>query len=420
MGLFNFLRRLFFSPPQQTTSAAHASRRSRGRRGPVRLVPLRRDREDRQKPENIEQETLPYRFAHYGLRRGRYLNLCEDGDEDFLAEFGLPVFHTPEQLADWLVMPLGEVAWLTHRFSESYRPENQQRAHYHFRWIRKRSGGWRLVEAPKPKLKRVQTLILREILDRIPPHDTAHGFVRKRSILTNARQHAGQRVILKLDLENFYAAVSYTRVVSIFRSLGYSREAALWLARLTTSKLPPNIAAPDNASSTLQPFSSPHLPQGAPSSPALANLSAFGLDVRLSGLARSFGAGYTRYADDLTFSGPQQFLRSLPTFIPLTSQIVREERFRVNRKKRKVIRDNQRQTVAGVVVNERPNISRRDYDRLKAILTNCVRHGPSSQNRDSHDQFAHHLRGRIAHVRQLNLQRGEKLLDLFRQIDWQQ
>ena len=130
MGLFDFLRRLFISPPQQTSSAAHASRRSRRRRGRVQLVPLRRGRRDRQKSDNIEEQTLPYRFAQYGLRRGRFLNLCQDGDDNLLARFGLPVFHTPEQLADWLHMPLGEVAWLTHRFSEGYRPENQQRAHY--------------------------------------------------------------------------------------------------------------------------------------------------------------------------------------------------------------------------------------------------------------------------------------------------
>lgn len=391
----------------------------RRRRAAVRLVPLRRRDNDRRWPPPIEEPTLPYRFAHYGVKRGHFLDLSRDGDESLLAEFHLPVFHTPEQLARWLDLPLGQVAWLTHRFSDGYRPESERRAHYHFRWIRKRSGGWRLVEAPKPKLKSVQRKILREILDRVPPHTGAHGFVRGRSIVTNAGRHVGQRVILKIDLEDFYAAVTYSRVVALFRGLGYSRECAVWLARLTTSRLPPSMSYPENFSSALLPFLKPHLPQGAPSSPALANLSAFGLDVRLSGLARSFFAEYTRYADDLTFSGPERFLRSLPVFIPLSGAIIRDERFRVNRRKRQVIRDNQRQVVAGVVVNQRPNLARREYDRLKATLTNCVRHGPSSQNHDGHERFAEHLRGRIAHLWQLHPHRGRKLIELFHQIDWQ-
>src|SRR4029077_14774605 len=105
-------------------------------------------------------------------------------------------------------------------------------------------------------------------------------------------------------------------------------------------------------------------------------------------------------------------------FLPLVSQIVRSERFALNRRKRKVIRNSQRQTVTGVVVNARPNIARSDYDSLKAILTNCIRRGPSTQNHDRHKNFASHLMGRIAHVSQLNPGRGEKLRALYAQIDW--
>jgi hypothetical protein len=91
----------------------------------------------------------------------------------------------------------------------------------------------------------------------------------------------------------------------------------------------------------------------------------------------------------------------------------------VNRGKTRVLRQAGRQIVTGVVVNERPNIDRRAYDTLKAILTNCRRHGPASQNRDNHPQFALHLRGRIGHVSLLNPARGAKLLAIFEQIDWE-
>ena len=105
--------------------------------------------------------------------------------------------------------------------------------------------------------------------------------------------------------------------------MGYSREAAVWLGRLTTTALPASLVRQSSSNPDLQPYLGRRLPQGAPTSAALANLSAFALDLRLAGLARSFGVQYTRYSDDLTFSGDERFLRSLAVFLPLASQIVR-------------------------------------------------------------------------------------------------
>jgi hypothetical protein len=161
-----------------------------------------------------------------------------------------------------------------------------------------------------------------------------------------------------------------------------------------------------------------HLPQGAPTSPALANLSAFGLDVRLAGLAQSWRLQYTRYADDLTFSGDARFIAALRDFIPLAEQVIRSEGFQSKRQKRRVVRANQRQVVAGVVVNARINVARSEYDVLKAILHNCVTHGPGSQNRQDHPRFEAHLRGRIAHVARLNPTRGQRLLAILERIKW--
>jgi retron-type reverse transcriptase len=311
------------------------------------------------------------------------------------------------------------LAWLVHRFDEQQRPANEQSSHYIYRLIKKRSGGQRLIEAPKTKLKRVQWQILDGILSKVPTHQAAHGFITRRSILTNASPHVGQRVILKLDLENFYPSVSFNRVVAIFRSLGYCREAAIWLGRLTTTNLPWRLTTESLVRCPeIGDYHGRRLPQGAPTSPALANLSAFSLDLRLSGLARSFGANYTRYADDITFSGDEVFLRSLAVFIQLVRTILTSEKFRANRRKWRVTRNNQRQTVTGVVVNSHPNISRRDYDRLKAILTNCVRRGPSTQNHSRHKDFAAHLLGRIAQAAHLNPVRARKLYALYSQIDW--
>lgn len=412
------------SQRQANSSATDREPPQRKQKAPRRRVFLAKTRRRLAKARQRRSDTYTeapedsaYLYARWGSQTGHYLDLSRDADLQRLAQRGLPVFHTPEQLADWAGIPLNRLAWLIHRFSEG-RPGSVQEAHYHFRWLKKRTSGWRLIESPKSTLKSVQHNILHEILDKVPAHPAAHGFTAGRSILTNARPHAGQDVLLKFDLSNFYATVCFARVVAIFRRLGYSREAAIWLASLTTSCVPYNLGFQEQGPYALSVYLSRHLPQGAPTSPALANLSAFGMDVRLSGLAESFGAIYTRYADDLTFSGSSEFGHGLRTFIPLVQKIIRQEWFNLNYAKRKVLRAHQRQVVTGVVVNDKPNINRREFDLLKAILNNCVRHGPSTQNRQDHADFYHHLQGRVAHVSMLNLDRGQRLTELFARIDW--
>lgn len=432
MGLFNFFLGLFGwrsaapsesrreTPPPASVSVRQ-NLRPRGRR-PVpkpRLVQLRRT------PRPIQRTPLseitvaqpPYPFARLGVMGG-YLDLSRDGDPQRLRQFGLPVFSNPVELAEWIGITAGRLAWLVHRCEEGQRPKDPRSAHYHYRWLKKRKGGFRLIEAPKPMLKVVQQKILREILDKIPVHSACHGFALGRSIRTNAMPHTGKRVVVKLDLENFYTTVSHSRVVAIFRSLGYSREAAIWLTGLTTAAIPPGLEAPNDNLYVLSAYRGRHLPQGAPTSPTLANLSAFSLDLRLSGLARTYRAQYTRYADDLTFSGPQKFLNGLQTFLQLVSKIIKAERFRLHPNKQQVLRNNQQQKVTGVVVNSRVNIDRDDFDRLKALLHNCLTRGVSTQNHEQHADFSQHVLGRIGHVKLLNPARGEKLLALYRQVDW--
>ncbi len=126
------------------------------------------------------------------------------------------------------------------------------------------------------------------------------------------------------------------------------------------------------------PLATPHLPQGAPTSPALANLAAFRLDRRLSGLAASQGLRYSRYADDLTFSGAR-LRRGGAGMEALVAEIAREEGFALNPDKSALRTGAARQSVCGIVVNATPNVPRAEYDRLKAILHNAARHGPAGQ-----------------------------------------
>lgn len=444
MGFFDFIRGLFggstqpsskatpeektthqddshdTSPAQPSSTSPRKDFRTAPRKKRQQVVLCKLDYETSIVPTPAHLEvssTRPYRFAGQGPRTGEYLNLSRDVDERWLEYYGLPKLATPDDLANWLDIPIGRLAWLTHHSEQGYRPKDVARSHYHYEWKRKRSGGLRLLESPKSELKKVQHQILTEILNLVPAHPTAHGFVKGKSILSNAVPHIGSKFILKLDLENFYPSVKYSRVVAIYRSLGFSREVSLWLARLTTSVPPWGLKAPAKNWEYWQ-LMQRHLPQGAPTSPALANLSAFALDVRLEGLAKAYHLTYTRYADDLTFSGPGMSIPALNEFIPLSNKIITEQRFYINKAKRKIIRNSQRQMVTGVVVNEKVNVSRKEYDQLKATLHNCVKFGPHTQNNTEHPHFADHLRGRIAHIMQLNPTKGTKLLSIYERIRW--
>ena len=150
----------------------------------------------------------------------------------------------------------------------------------------------------------------------------------------------------------------------------------------------------------------------------LANLCAYRLDARLMGLAITLNAAYTRYADDLAFSGGQLSRQNATRFHVLICRIALEEGFEVNTRKTKVLPSSVRQRLTGIVINQHPNISRAEFDLLKAQLHNCVRLGAKTQNRTGHSDFRAHLAGRIAYVHMLNPLRACKLSELFGRINW--
>ncbi|HZT15770.1 MAG TPA: reverse transcriptase family protein [Gaiellaceae bacterium] len=196
--------------------------------------------------------------------------------------------------------------------------------------IAKRGGGSRLIEAPTPALKRIQHWIQRNITSNLWSHDASHGFVRERSIVTNAAPHVRSRLVLKIDLRDFFGTVEREQVYRIFRRVGYTRQIAGLLTSLTTKD--------------------GHLPQGAPTSPDLANHAAYVLDVRLSALAHRNRMTYTRYADDLTFSGPGA---EVPRVRRVIEHIIRSQAFSPQDKKERFMRPSERQSVTGITVNEK-------------------------------------------------------------------
>jgi hypothetical protein len=143
------------------------------------------------------------------------------------------------------------------------------------------------------------------------------------------------------------------------------------------------------------------------------------LDCRLAGLAHALGAQYTRYADDMAFSGGEELERSARRFQVHVCRIALEEGFEVNTRKSRFMRQGVRQQLAGIVVNSHPNVIREEFDRLKAILHNCACHGPETQNRAGHADFRACLLGRIGYVAMINPARGARLRRLFERINWE-
>lgn len=329
------------------------------------------------------------------------------------SQWSHPDIQSIGRLADWLCISQRILDWLTAPYG------NQ---HYHYRWLEKIDGSARLIEVPKHRLKQVQRQILKELLSFIPPHEAAHGFSRGRSVRTFAEPHVGNHVVLRVDLQDFFLSIRKTRIKNLFASVGYPHSVAGVFASLCTNIAPAEIpgcpVTQRRSPAGCIPHSRPHLPQGAPTSPALANLAAFRLDCRLFGLANACGVSYTRYADDLAFSGGTELTRNAKRFLNHVYATILEEGFRVHFRKSRVMREGTRQHLAGLTVNQHININRRDYDRVKAILHNCVRTGPASQNRDDHPDFESHLRGKLTFFSMVNPRRTKKLWQLFDRIQW--
>jgi hypothetical protein len=341
----------------------------------------------------------------------------------------VPSIATTAELARFLDLEPNHLEWYADSQSRERLVCVEPLRHYRYRWAAKRSGSLRLIEAPKPRLKRLQRRLLDAILSIIPTHDAAHGFRPGRSVLSFVEPHVGRSIVLKMDLRDFFVSIPAARVIALYLTAGYPEPVARLLTGLCTNTVPLEVwkQASDSCDGAARAAASwqdgrlyrrPHLPQGAPTSPALANLAMFRLDVRLAGLARAAEAHYTRYADDLVFSGGDAFARSIGRFPIHVAATALEEGFAVQHHKTRVMRQGVRQRAAGVVINQATNLPRDEYDRLKATLCNCVRLGPHEQNRAGIADFRAHLAGRVAHARRLNPGRGRKLLDLFQQIVW--
>lgn len=240
-----------------------------------------------------------------------------------------------------------------------------EKRYKHFN-IPKKYGGVRDIAAPATALKILQrklNQVLQEVYGQ-KPKPAAHGFVRNRSIVTNAHAHAGRRHVLNLDLKDFFPSIHFGRVLGMFQGEPYHLpyNVALVLAQICCF----NEKIGENT-----------LPQGAPTSPIIASLICRKMDSQLQQVAAKYRSFYTRYADDLTFS---TWLRIFPSSLATLNeagqtvlgdeliQIIQNNHFQINEKKIRLFSEDSRKEVTGLTVNIFPNVRRTYVRQTRAML----------------------------------------------------
>ncbi len=320
---------------------------------------------------------------------------------ELLQSNALPVLSSPADLAKAMDISISQLRWL------AFHSEAPTRVHYVSFDVPKKSGGMRRLSAPHQKLANVQHWILTNILNLLPVHKNAHGFVAQHSVLTNAEPHVGATVVINADLSNFFPTITFPRVDGMFRKIGYSPAVATILALLCTEA--PRQALKFGEEIYHAATGPRALPQGACTSPAISNQIALKLDRRMSSMASTLGWTYSRYADDLTWSTIGEVTPSVGYVLARMRHLVDDEGFALNHTKTRIQRRSQQQSVTGVVVNSRLSVPRSTIREIRAILHNAKRTGLVAQNRDNHPHFIDWLSGIIGWIQMVNPEQGNKL-----------
>ena len=270
---------------------------------------------------------------------------------------------------------------------------------YHEIKIPKKNGTFRTLDIPSVDLKYIQRWILDKILNKMRVSSYANGFVKNKSILTNAQQHINSECIINIDLKDFFPTVTLEQVFGIFKYYGYTKELSYTLSKFCTYR---GI-----------------LPQGSPASPAITNIVCLRLDKRLSALGQKYKAAFSRYADDITFSGKKAIAHLLPYAI----NIIQDEGFSVNPDKTHISFQHQRQEVTGLIVNgDKVRVSRRFKKDFRQEIYYCKKYGVQGhleRTNDQHSFYKEHMYGKAYFINMVEPALGKKLLCLLDSILWE-
>ncbi|MFB2918281.1 reverse transcriptase family protein [Aerosakkonema funiforme] len=368
-----------------------------------------KERRERERLERAEawRQKKQQDIVYLGDRVSGGLNYT-DCDEQRLQSYGLPIYATAEQIATAMGITMGQLRFLA--FSRKTSPIS----HYIRFRIPKKTGGDRIISAPMPRLKKAQHWILNNILAKVELHNAAHGFRPGRSIVSNAQPHIGAEVVINFDLKNFFPSISYQRVKGLFISLGYSEAAATIFSLLSTE---PDIEEVELDGKTYYvALSDRHLPQGAPTSPAITNILCRRLDRRLSQMAENLGFTYTRYADDLTFSASGDRRRHICNVLRRTESIVEHEGFTINEEKTRILRNSRQQDVTGVIVNDKPNIDKKTLKRFRATLYQIEKDGLEGKRWGNSSDLIASIQGFANFVAMVNPELGAEFKEQVKRI----
>lgn len=264
--------------------------------------------------------------------------------------------------------------------------------------IPKKSGGVRVLHMPSLDLKYIQRWILDNILKNMHISSYAMGFCDQRSILSNAKLHTRQECVLNMDIKDFFPSIGFEKVFRVFSYHGYTKEMSYILAKLCTYR--------------------GSIPQGSPASPCLSNLVCLKLDARLSSLAKKYEANYSRYADDITFSGNA----GIKKIEQITEMILGEEGFQVNPQKTRIAYKYQRQEVTGLIVNgEDVRVSKQYKRLLYQEIYYCMRFGVQNHMKKIKCEkafYKEHLYGKVYFVNMVEKEEGKKLFSLLENVQW--
>ena len=325
---------------------------------------LVRREETKAKRKAKEQETIKSRQEkkknEIGFIGSSFITdlTLKESNEELLKSNNLFLIKDSKDLANKMGINLKQLRFLT------YTQKLSNRTDYIRFKMAKKTGGFREISAPKPRLKRLQYWILENILNKVSVSEQTHGFVSKRSIVSNATPHIGKSVVINCDLQNFFPTLSYPRVKGLFKSLGYSVEVATILAILTTEAEQKEIIL-DGEKLYLY-TRNRYLPQGSPASPMISNLICRKMDKRMQGIATTLNFTYTRYADDMTFSANEY--PNINKILYWIKGISQEEGFILHPDKTRIMKKGSCQEVTGVVVNEKASVNKKELKKFRALL----------------------------------------------------
>lgn len=340
------------------------------------------------------------------METGKYLTelnneflIVNEKPEDILAaqeyaknliDLGLPVIFDISHFADLVEKNVCDIGNMM---------KNLEVAFYRQACIEKKRGGYRILDIPAVNLRNIQKWVLKNILYQIPVSEFACGFCKNRSIVTNAERHVGKECIINIDIKDFFPSIHREQIFNIFYYYGYTTEVSYLLSRLCTFE--------------------DYLPQGAPTSPYLSNIVCLKLDKRLSCLAETYDAVYSRYADDITFSGNA----GIKAMLPVAKKIVEEEGFLLNESKTRVAYNCQRQEVTGLLVNGNSvRVSKQYLKKFSQEIYYCKKFGVQSHMQHIQCEkrfFKDHMYGKAYFIYMVDRDLGRKFFSELDDINWE-